>query len=231
MSGRTIAISATVHLGLAASFFLVASSRQAGEAISVAVFSEKKKPAPPRPSPKPASPKPLPPRRSEAASPPPAAEPSAARAEPASTPLALESLDFSSDDVAGAVVIPVQRRAAAVPQKVAMIASGPPERRRRDLSEEARCDEPPGKPEPTYRVEIEFLAQARAEGVEGRLVLRVNVAPNGTVEKVEILSPVHPALDAAAVATVMQWRFRPAMACGRPAPGVYTVARKFELGD
>ncbi len=232
MSSRTLAISATVHLGLAASLLFVAGSRQAREAISIAVFSEKKKAAPPKPSPKPASPRPVSPRRPEAVPPPAAAQPVAPTPESAPAPVALESLELSSDDVAGAVVIPVQRRPTAAPQKVAMITAAPPsERRRRGSEQDDRCDEPPTKPEPTYRVEIEFLAQARAEGVEGRLVLRIHVAPDGTVEKVEILSPVHPALDAAAVATVMRWRFRPATACGRPAPSVYTVARKFELGD
>jgi protein TonB len=230
VSSRTIAISAAVHLGLAASLLLVAGSRHAREAISVAVFSEKKE-APPKPKPLPPRPKPPPPPRPRVTPeepPSPSAAPQAVAPAPAA-PVELESVELSSEDLAGAVVIPVKRRAQAAPPKLASLTQRPPPGQR--PRDDAPCEEPPTKPKPTYRVEIEYLAQARAEGVEGRLVLRIHVAPNGAVTRVEVLSPVQPALDAAAVATVMQWRFRPAMACGRPAPGVFTIARKFELGD
>jgi TonB family protein len=117
--------------------------------------------------------------------------------------------------------------------KVASLTPRLPQERRERPSEERACDELPSKPEPISRtVEIEYSPQARAEGVEGRLVLRLTIAADGTVECVEVASGVHPALDAMAVAAVKQWRFRPARACGRPVGGgIYTLARKFELVD
>jgi hypothetical protein len=46
------------------------------------------------------------------------------------------------------------------------------------------------------------------------------------------VSSVESALDAAAIVSAKKWRFKPAMRCGRPvAGGVYTLARRFELGD
>jgi protein TonB len=97
---------------------------------------------------------------------------------------------------------------------------------------EERCTDEPSKPEPVVKTEIEYTAAARAEGIEGKLKLKVVVGADGAVLTVEVLSSVSPELDAAAVAAVKHWRFRPAMACGKPvAGGTYVLARRFELGD
>jgi len=94
------------------------------------------------------------------------------------------------------------------------------------------CTEPPGKPEPTLKTDIEYTEEARAAGIEGRLVLKVTVDADGNVTDVQVVSSVDPALDAAAIATVKTWRFKPALACGKPvAGGQYTIARRFVLGD
>jgi protein TonB len=98
---------------------------------------------------------------------------------------------------------------------------------------EPECNEEPSKPSPLVRTqEIEYTDRARADGIEGRLVLRVTVGPDGAVLKIEVMSSVDPSLDAAAIAAVKTWRFAPALACGRPVGGgVFTLARRFELGD
>ena len=97
---------------------------------------------------------------------------------------------------------------------------------------EAPCAEEPTRPEPVFKQEIEYTAQARAEGVEGKLKLRLTVGADGSVVKVEIVESVSAELDAAAIAAARQWRFKPATACGRPiAGGTYVLARRFELGD
>jgi TonB family protein len=118
---------------------------------------------------------------------------------------------------------------AAAPVKLAVIEH----QKRPDLGQsEENCDEAPSKPEPVFKVEIEYPPSARAEGIEGRLVLRVFVAADGTVSKVDVVSGVEPGLDAGAVASVLKWRFKPSRRCGKPVEGgVYTLARKFELGD
>ena len=99
--------------------------------------------------------------------------------------------------------------------------------------EDDNCTEEPSKPAPlTKPNDIEYTQEARANGIEGRLILRLTIAANGTVADVQVMSSVDPALDAAAVAAVKTWTFKPSMRCGRPmAGGVYTLARRFELGD
>jgi outer membrane biosynthesis protein TonB len=52
------------------------------------------------------------------------------------------------------------------------------------------------------------------------------------VADVTILSGIEPGFDAAIEAALRRWRFKPAMACGKPvAGGTFVVARTFELGD
>jgi len=94
------------------------------------------------------------------------------------------------------------------------------------------CAEVPTKPVPVSRPSsIEYTTQARADGAEGRLVLSITVAADGSVAGVALKSGVHPSIDAAAMSAVRSWRFTPAMRCGRPVEGTYTLARRFELGD
>ena len=99
--------------------------------------------------------------------------------------------------------------------------------------DEDNCTEAPSKPAPLTRPsEIEYTQDARANGIEGRLILRITVGADGSVTGVDVQGSVEAALDAAAVAAVKTWTFKPAMRCGKPmAGGVYTLARRFELGD
>jgi protein TonB len=152
-------------------------------------------------------------------------------------PIAMD-VAMSNEDIGDAVAIPVVRAAQAVaPTRLASMDAEPRRRRIHELgpggpSTEERCTEEPSKPEPVFKTEIEYTAAARAEGIEGKLKLKVTVGADGSVLSVQVLASVSPELDAAAVAAVKQWRFRPAMACGKPvAGGSYVLARRFELGD
>ena len=101
------------------------------------------------------------------------------------------------------------------------------------VSEEDACTEAPTKPSPVNRpTEIEYTQEARANGIEGRLVLKIIVGADGAVAEVIVVKSVDPQLDAAAVAAVKSWVFKPAQRCGKPSDGgVYMVAQRFELGD
>jgi TonB family protein len=60
----------------------------------------------------------------------------------------------------------------------------------------------------------------------------LTVDASGEVSSVEVVTGVDPGLDAAIVAALQRWRFKPAMACGKPiAGGTFVVTRTFELGD
>jgi TonB family protein len=80
--------------------------------------------------------------------------------------------------------------------------------------------------------EIEYTQDARANNVEGRLVLRITVGADGAVADVVVEKSVDPSLDAAAVAAVKTWSFKPSTRCGKAmAGGVFRLAKTFELGD
>ena len=86
----------------------------------------------------------------------------------------------------------------------------------KDNPEEDNCTEAPSKPSPLTRPsEIEYTQEARANGVEGRLILRITVGADGSVADVQVQGSVDAALDAAAVAAVKTWTFKPAMRCGK----------------
>ena len=58
------------------------------------------------------------------------------------------------------------------------------------------------------------------------------MAANGEVSDIEILVHIDPGFDAAIEAALRRWRFKPAMACGKPvAGGSLPFTAKFELGD
>ena len=85
---------------------------------------------------------------------------------------------------------------------------------------------------PVQRSEIEYTQEARSNNVEGRLVVRITVGADGSVIKVEVMQKLDPQLDAAVIAAVKGWVFKPSMRCGKPmAGGVYTMAKDFELSD
>ncbi len=104
---------------------------------------------------------------------------------------------------------------------------------KKPLTGDDECTEAPTKAQPVNRAtEIEYTQQARQDGIEGRLVLKVVVGADGSVSDVIVVSSVDPALDAAAIAAVKTWVFQPASRCGKPmAGGTYTLAQRFELGD
>jgi protein TonB len=102
-----------------------------------------------------------------------------------------------------------------------------------DNPEEDTCTEAPSKPVPLSRPsEIEYTTAARENGVEGRMILTVVVGADGSVLDVKVDKSVDPSLDAAVVAAIKTWTFKPAMRCGKPmGGGVFRIAKDFELGD
>lgn len=246
MKGRTMLYSVGAHVALAGALLLTAGRKVRHQATAIAVVDAAQKKAEAKPEaeePKPQPPKPVSserrvpslPRRSR---PTPVAlpKPSPPAPSPRPGPAPLDTgLTLSNADGPG---LAVGGRggggAAAGPGSGPSHARAPspaPKKRDRD-EDDTPCTEEPTKPEPIARTEIEYTADARANGVEGRLVLRLFVGADGSVAKVEVLGKVDPELDAAAVASVERWRFRPSQRCGKPvAGGVYTLARRFELGD
>jgi protein TonB len=244
VSSKTLFYSVLVHVAVAGAMLLAAERNKGKKNIAVAVVDEKK--AKPKEEKKPPPPKPIvaPPVVHKAAPAPKAAapvpvasapEPSAKSSAPApvDTGLTLGDADGPGIDIGGPAVVkapapkPKDPTAPSIaPKKIGPVIKKP------DANAEEECTEDPTKPEPITRPEIEYTTAARAAGVEGRLVLRLTIAADGTVSKSDVVSSVDAGLDAAAIATVEHWRFKPSTRCGKPfAGGIYTLARRFELGD
>jgi protein TonB len=237
----TIVASLAIHAAIAFAALHAAHEKKVRRATTVALADEKKpekKPEPPKPPPPPPpKPKAAPPKVAPTpapapeAAPPPTAAPTAA---PVATDIAMTN-DVGMDMGTGQKQHEETGKPEAVKPKPAPASVKTPvkvDQTAPQTSDSGACTEPPGKPEPTLKTDIEYTEEARAAGVEGRLVLEVTVDADGNVTDVKVITGVDPALDASAIATVKTWRFKPAMACGKPvAGGTYRIARRFELGD
>jgi protein TonB len=241
LGGRELMIVASLalHGVIAMAALSVAHDKKLRRATTVAIADERKKPEPPRPPPPPPEPPRPRPKPRVAPTPAPAPAPEAAPAAP-TAPIATDTvmtnevgMDMGTGqkprDEVKPVTGPAKPRPAAAPVKTPI----KPDRPDGPATDNAgACTEPPGKPEPSLKTDIEYTEEARAAGIEGRLVLKVTVDASGLVSDVVVVASVDPALDAAAIATVKTWRFKPAVACGKPvAGGTYTIARRFVLGD
>ena len=243
LGGREIMIIASLalHGVIAMAALSAAHEKQQRRATTVSLAEQEKKtkPEPPKPPPPPPPPPPKPKLapRPVAPTPEPAApEPApAAHAAPVQTDTVMSNevgMDMGTGGKPRDEIKPgpaaAKPRPAAAPVKTPIKPAAPDGA----TDHAGACTEPPGKPEPTLKTDIEYTEEARAAGIEGRLVLKVTVDASGAVTDVVVVTSVDPALDAAAIATVKTWRFRPAQACGKPvAGGQYTIARRFVLGD
>jgi protein TonB len=233
----TVVLSVGLHVGLAFGLVAVAQKRELRRrAISVAVQDEKKKAKPPTP-PKPPKPIVRPQiAKVEPVAPKAAAAPVAhAAAAPVATSLSMSNAGL---DIGPGIGLEGRAKPAAAPTKVASAIS---ERRTLKTREEAGgggadapCTEEPTKPVPDVQVPIDYTVypQAQADGIEGKFRARLVIDADGQVSDVIVVAGVDPALDAAIVAALKRWRFKPAMACGKPvAGGTWPHAWVFELGD
>jgi TonB family protein len=231
----TLVLSAAFHVGLAAGLVAVAQQRELRKhrAISVAVADEKKKDAKPKPPPPPRAIARPAPAHVTAVVAKASAAPVAHAAAPVATSLAMSNGD---SDVGPGIGLhgPAPKTTAAAVTKVASAISERRVHRAEEAAGDAPCAEEPTKPEPVVKTEINYALypQAQADGIEGKIKIRFVVGVDGEVEKVDVLSGIEPGLDAAIVAAAQRWRFKPAMACGKPvAGGTYVFQARFELGN
>jgi protein TonB len=233
----TVVVSLLVHAAVAGVLLTRAETKARHRAISVAVpGEEKKKPAPPKPAPPPppkvakvSAPKP----KMEAPEPAPVKAAPSAAAAPVQTAVALSNADLAPGGIAMAGTPKLEH---AAPVKVGSVEPGAPRRRLHEPGSpnqvEEACDEEPTKPTAVFKTEIEYPAAAKAEGIEGIIKLKLIIGADGSVTDVEVMKSVEAGLDAVVIAAVKQWRFKPALKCGKPmAGGFFVMTRTFELTD
>jgi len=88
------------------------------------------------------------------------------------------------------------------------------------------------EPSVLKEVKAEMPETAKRAGIQGTIVLKVEVTKAGTVRKVKVVKGLGYGLDEAAVAAMKKFRFRPAKKGGKPVD--YTISRfyyVFELVD
>lgn len=76
-------------------------------------------------------------------------------------------------------------------------------------------------PEPLFPVSL------RSAGVTYHVLVRITVAPSGSVDNVALLKRAHPDLDASVLTTVRTWRHRPLLVNGTPVPFSYIQPFQF----
>ncbi|MCA0268085.1 MAG: TonB family protein [Bacteroidetes bacterium] len=84
-------------------------------------------------------------------------------------------------------------------------------------------------PRPVEQVRPQYPEQAAAEGLEGRVLVKVLVGTDGTVKNVSVEESTDPVFDAAAVKAVLQWRFEPATRGGEAVEASVVVPFDFNL--
>ncbi len=84
-------------------------------------------------------------------------------------------------------------------------------------------------PKVLHRVDPRYSREARANGIQGTVLLEVAVDETGKPSDVSVLSPIGFGLDSRAVDAVRQWSFRPAISRGVPVKGSITVEVKFRI--
>lgn len=78
---------------------------------------------------------------------------------------------------------------------------------------------------------IHYPEKARAQGIEGRLMLEFTVTPSGRVEDVQVAESLHPLCDSAAVRGVQSVDFIPAKQNGEPIPVRFRLPVRFKLAN
>jgi protein TonB len=84
------------------------------------------------------------------------------------------------------------------------------------------------EPVKVRHVAPEYPALAVAARVEGRVLLDCVIDEDGRVSSLTVLKS-HPLLEAAALAAVQQWRYRPTLLNGTPVSVLLTVTVEFHL--
>ena len=84
---------------------------------------------------------------------------------------------------------------------------------------------------PTERKEPEYTQEAWDEGIQGTVVLLVDVGENGAIGEIRTRQGLGYGLDEKAIEAVRSWRFKPATDDGRPIKGTAWVQLRFTLPE
>jgi TonB family protein len=86
-------------------------------------------------------------------------------------------------------------------------------------------------PLPVLRAPAEYTEVARRNRVEGTVIIETLIRRSGRVTDIRVLKGLPDGLTEAAVETVRQWRYRPAVRNGVPVSVVYNLTINFKLEE
>jgi len=220
-SSKVYAISIGVHLviGLAIAFI---PKDKLKEIIAISMGENKPKPKPPRVEDKPREAKPRVAARgpSRSANSPLAAA-TAAAAAPVFTDIGISMDGASGEGVAVATAPkapPPPKMLAVEPSKPKVLAAKAPD-----------CVEPLVKAKPDRVVRPEFTDEARSAGVDGRVVVEVQVDDRGDVIAAKVVKSLGHGLDETSLQAAKRTHFQPATRCGKPVVAPFLLAMRFSL--
>ena len=79
------------------------------------------------------------------------------------------------------------------------------------------------------RQDPSYTEEARAAKIQGTVLLRLVVLPDGTTGQIKVMRSLDVGLDQRAVEAVSRWKFKPGMKDGRPVPVETTIEVSFHL--
>lgn len=80
-----------------------------------------------------------------------------------------------------------------------------------------------------FYLQVRYPMAARQQGIEGRLRLEFIVTREGTPRNIQVIDPLHPLTDTAAVRALRSVQFRPATHDGAPVAARMTLPVRFRL--
>jgi TonB family protein len=82
-----------------------------------------------------------------------------------------------------------------------------------------------------HKVDPEYSPEARADHIQGTVVLQLAVSEEGRATGINVMSPLGFGLDEQALAAVEKWEFSPGMKDGKPVKVLATVEVNFRFPD
>jgi protein TonB len=223
--GASILLHASLGLGVSR-----VEPKPEPERIAVRMVEVKKPPPKSAEEPPPPPVTPEAPKKAEAKKSEPKAPPKAEAPRPSAAPVPSFGVAMTGGVGLGGVAVPMgdvhgEREPAPKRVREERALSGEPAKPKVAQA----CAEPVQKARPVDLARPEYTEEARAAGVEGKVRLELTVDVRGTVKHVNVLESLGHGLDQAAVRSVQNARFEPALACGTPVETTFVVSIRFAL--
>ena len=97
------------------------------------------------------------------------------------------------------------------------------------LAAQQKSEDRPNAPRLIHKAEPEYTQQALEAGLEGTVVLGVEVGADGSAHDIRVMRRLGAGLDEKAVECVRLWKFDPATRDGKPVAVKATIEMNFRL--